>query len=280
MRICPSTAFGISAGDETPQETLFASVLGECGAIIDPFNAQGIIQPFHLNKNAFLRKARATFPRTPESTVSSFAAWVHSLYARDADDDARQRGIEAEPEIFRRRREILSTGPLWGTTRRDWELIHNGLHVDNAHGRFGGYFEIPSLLVSGRMLRANPDLIYRNRMLGGVVVVELKFTRKAIPEDLWPDIWAQLWAYSHIPEIATSQSVTVVGEIWGDNPYIFNSEFSDFDYNVMIGFVHDVYLRAVVRRNPRSVVFQNFFSSLFHIYAGHAQAMGSPSVPM
>jgi hypothetical protein len=134
-----------------------------------------------------------------------------------------------------------------------WRLIHNGLHLDGSVDR-SAYFEIPGLHAATRPVYGSPDLIYQHSETGAAVIVEIKFTRKTIPTNLWPNVWAQLWAYSKIPLLKDSKSVDLVGEVWGRND------------SRSTRLTEELYLRSVVRRPASVPAFERFFYTLYGIY--------------
>jgi len=165
------------------------------------------------------------------------------------------------------RRGIYKDDKIWSPCSPGWSLVHNGLKCKIQPTDSFRHFDIPGLVVNGQCLRACPDLIYRNSSSGAVIIVEIKFSYAAIPENLWPDIWAQLWAYSYIPEFQSARSVALVGEVWADNFYGHSRLLSEDDYDA-IGLFDDVYLRKVVVRDPRRAAFDRFYNELFKIYSG------------
>ena len=115
-------------------------------------------------------------------------------------------------------------------------------------------------------LRASPDLIYINDKSSEIIIVEIKYSRLLITRNLWPNIWAQLWCYSQIPMVDEAQTVTVIGEVWGELegtgplPEGRRRGYADGQSPLC--------LRASVRRDPRSPAYDNFFRQLFKIYCG------------
>lgn len=206
--------------------------------------------PFELQPSAFLAKARAMRPECPEATASAFGSWVYSLYGRPGnDEDALKRGLEAEKLIFELgNREYIGAREVWTIANANmlarrgdgWRLMHQGLHLNSDTVPF---VELDELLVRGQPLRASPDLVFRNAKTGHVLVVEIKLSRQSLPSNLWPNVWAQLWCYSHIPVARQAPRVTVTGEVWGESIRQGSRRRPS---------VHSLYLRAVVRRDPRS----------------------------
>ncbi|CAH0272908.1 MULTISPECIES: hypothetical protein [Pseudomonas] len=224
--------------------------------------------PFELHRSTFLAKARAMRPECPEATASAFGSWVYSLYGRPGnDEDALKRGLEAEKLIFELgNREYIGAREVWTIANANmlarrgdgWRLMHQGLHLNSDTVPF---VELDALLVRGQPLRASPDLVFRNAKTGHVLVVEIKLSRQSLPSNLWPNVWAQLWCYSHIPVARQAPRVTVTGEVWGETTRQGSRRRPS---------VHLLYLRAVVRRDPRATAYDRFFRELFDIYRGES----------
>lgn len=241
-------------------------------------------KPFSLTPGKFIDAARRRPPSDPQPTVSSFASWIYSLYkATDPDPESLREGIAAEKAIFEKHRRakiarsVMTASDPKHLARPDgtWRLFHNGLNLCGT-GNESATILIDHLHVAGCPLRASPDLAFIKEGTGEVIVVEVKFSRKRIPTNLWPNVWAQLWCYSQLPAAINAPNITVIGEVWGGR-----TERVFTDYNPKEGIclgrhilkrrtanMAMVYLRHSVRRNPRSPVFHRFFSTLFNIYRG------------
>ena len=228
--------------------------------------------PFRLIPSEFLARARARPPESPDVTASAFANWVYSLYGNPGSDpDALERGLAAEGVILEARtrdlgaqRIISSCGSAYLAKQRpDWRLEHCGLHLDPENDQIP-FYELDDLVVGNSPLRASPDLLYRNRKTGEVIIVEVKMSRQPIPPNLWPNVWAQLWCYANIPVARNATQITVVGEIWGEL-----HKWARWKQESL----HWVCLRASVRLNPRAPAFDRFFRSLFDVYRGHVEQL-------
>lgn len=232
-------------------------------------------EPFPLNPSLFLSQARRSRPPHPEATVCAFTSWIYSLYQReDPDPKSLSEGIAAERAIFAEHRRsslaraVISASDPAHLSRQDgnWRLLHNGLNLDGANSHAAS-IAIDHLHVNGQPLRASPDLAFVNESTGRVLLVEIKFSRKRIPSNLWPNVWAQLWCYSQIPAARTASGVTAIGEVWGGRSEVVKR----YDYTTgqrTREIIPKVYLRKTVRRNPRVDGFHRFFSTLFDIYRG------------
>lgn len=76
------------------------------------------------------------------------------------------------------------------------------------------------------------------------------------------NVWGQLWCYSQLDLAIEAQTVSVVGEVWGDSwtppSYGHNSR--------RVNGTRLISLRASVQRNPRETAYDRFFRELFSIY--------------
>lgn len=218
--------------------------------------------PFKIAPSAFLRRATAMQPTDPEPTASAFSQWVYSLYsdARGSEED-KEDGLALEVQFGRER-----TGSLFNDydpLRRlgsEWALIHNGLHLTTSNNRFK---TINHLAVSGQPLRVSPDLMFRHRRTSEIIIVELKHSRLPITTNLWPNVWAQLWCYAQLEVVRAAPNVMVVGEVWMRH-WVggYGRGRKRVNGTPMLS------LRASVRRDPRTPVYDRFFRRLFNIYRG------------
>lgn len=274
----PRTSTGIKIMDSRAISAraalLFDPSIDGAQLLSDPTNRSnlGWTPPgtFKMVPSEFLRRAQRLPPIEPIATASAFSQWVYSLYGNAyGDDEDRERGKEIEGEIFNRRRYAASSvsNAYLRSVNSDWRLVHNGLHMDQRHGRndksHTKHFDIPHLMVRGWPLRASPDLIYLNRRTSAIVIVEIKHSRLFIPANLWPNVWAQLWCYSKIGLALSASKVTVIGEVWGQWWTRGRRGKGWYDPGKQI-----VCLRASVRRDPRAPAFDRFFRNLFDIYRG------------
>lgn len=147
------------------------------------FHGVGRVAPFQVVPSQFLKRARLVRPEAPEGNASAFANWVYSIYGKGyGDDEALKRGLEAEREVFEARgarhgARVLMTAcdaEFLAARRRDWELVHCGLHLEREEEV--PFFLIDGLAVRNRPLRVSPDLIYRNRYTGEFIIVEVKLS--------------------------------------------------------------------------------------------------------
>lgn len=229
------------------------------GALEDPLQVEPASR-FHVSGAEFIRLACSKPPKFLEPTVSAFADWIYSLYTVAPAKLVLERGRQAEFDIqLKRNARARRVDSMSDVPVSDWKLEHNGLNLLTTSKPLRGpqeyaYFEIPSLQVCSQPLRASPDLLYRHRKTKDAVLVEIKFSNKAIPSNLWPNVWAQLWAYAQIPQLEDSPTIRAVGEVWGEV-----ADARKFP---------PVCLRRVVVHDPRDAVFDSFFRELFDIYRG------------
>lgn len=221
-------------------------------------------QAFKLVPAEFLAKARRRPPIDPEPTASGFSSWIYSLYSNAVGDDQdRERGKEAEKEALERRRAIYQgiDNAYLRKVVSNWALIHNG--IEQPEDRPIEYLSVEHLRVGGAPLRVSPDLMYHNRALSKVLIVEIKHTKMFVPTNLWPNVWAQLWCYSQMDVARQAGSVCVVGEVWCDRWTRGRHVKGGFQP----GECH-ISLRASVKRDPRLPGYDRFFRELFEIYSG------------
>ncbi len=217
-------------------------------------------EPFRLDPTNFVHRARQMRPTHAQPTASGFSQRVYSLYSNAwGDEDDRDLGKLAEHDIQRmlatRRREVgRVTNDFLAQSQLPWRLVHNGMNANNHAAQ--AHLTVNDLRVGGEPLRVSPDLVYRNTEASEVVILEAKHTKMPVPTNLWPNIWAQLWCYAQIDIARQAETLTVIGEVWGNSPTRQSKRHS--------GLV----LRASVRRNPRHPPFDRFFRTLFDIYRG------------
>ncbi len=211
---------------------------------------------FSISSKTLLSRAARARPARPGATVSEFTDWVYSLYRRDIDLASQQKGKEAEIGIDLIRR-ITSKSDFRTLPGTRWRLLHCGIGEPQSESGHP-VFTIPALSIDRAPLRGCPDLVFRDDESDVVALLEIKFTLRLVPRNLWPNVWAQLWAYSKIPQFAASRAITAVGEVWGDNLGSWRRS------NLASAF----YLRHCVRRDPRAPAYDRFFRELFQLYGG------------
>lgn len=160
----------------------------------------------------------ALHPRSSDGervpTASGFVDWVRRLYIREVDPSALQAGIEGEiaaVDAFNWIEQTRLNLPRW--EYQSWKLIHDGIRRP-----FRKAYEIPSLTVGEKILVGVPDLVFRERNTGKILIVEIKVSNARLQDDGWPNLRAQLWAYSRIGKWASAPEVLLAGEMWRPNP--------------------------------------------------------------
>jgi hypothetical protein len=133
--------------------------------------------------------------------VTDFTKWIMSLYLGSPNPSSLARGKHIERSVARLAKP--SDNP-------EWELIYRD-PLECAPIPL----KISSLTLNGEPFWGAPDIVYRNRTSGELLIVERKASDKSIPANGWPNLRAQLWAYSHIDDFKDAPAITLIGEIWG-----------------------------------------------------------------
>ena len=185
--------------------------------------------PRRFDYERLTHRAQVRPPSNYAPTVSHFTSWIYSLYGVKRKPSNLLQGLAAEAVILKER--------VPKPSHEDWELIHNGMSLgqiaqdfpessqlsDRDHFDATPVFQISTLPICGSPLRANPDLVFRERSphesanptgRERIVIVEIKCSTAPIPPDLWPNVRAQLWAYAKIDDFVNASEVILVGEVW------------------------------------------------------------------
>lgn len=190
----------------------WAALLGEVAPVGKPYR---ITHEDIKNRLASIARIRARVPSAQKSppksnTVSAFSDWVIRLYVSERSNAALLSGLEGELAVVAHRLQIRRAKlevPRW--EHQGWKLVHDGVR-----GAFEGGLSIPSLEVDGASMTGVPDLVFRERKTGRILIVELKVSEAILPSDGWPNLRAQLWAYSHIEKWSAAPEVLLAGEVW------------------------------------------------------------------
>lgn len=134
--------------------------------------------------------------------VTDFTGWIYSLYLPPPKRTTLDIGKRVEREIAK------NFGPT--PEHGGWKLIFQDPLIEKAEP-----FKISTLQVNGQALWGIPDLVFRERKTGRVLIIERKATNASIPADGWPNLRAQLWAYGHVDDWVAAPEVLLAGEIWG-----------------------------------------------------------------
>lgn len=160
-----------------------------------------MVQPYKWRHQLILHQARRRPPTTTKSTVTGFTDWIFGLYESKQNILKLEIGRRLEREIVAKRI------PLPEHSR--WKVDYNGTAASKAKS-----LPISALQVNGAGLRGKPDLVFREKHTGRVIILEIKVSDAPIPSDGWPNLRAQLWAYSKADRWNDAPSVMLVGEIW------------------------------------------------------------------
>ncbi|MFO1225298.1 hypothetical protein [Roseateles sp.] len=158
---------------------------------------------FEIDLAELLRRGLDKPFKAKVGTVSDFADWVYRLYVPQKSIAGLRAGSSAELEIETARQSIRPPA------REAWELVYRGLWDSEAPS-----FEIPELNVKGVPLRGKPDLVFREKKTGRILILDIKLTEHRVPRDGWPNVWAQLWAYSKVPMWRDAPEVILAAEFW------------------------------------------------------------------
>ncbi len=177
--------------------------LKEWEAVLEPKNYA--LESFRIPNGALLKRASSQRPLEPPGSVTAFTRWVHELYTQESLPQSIALGRAVDRE--------LATALLTPNASGRWKLIYNGMGDKREN-----FYAIPSLEVSGRPLKAAPDLVFKESHTGRILIIEVKTTELAIPAGGWPDVRAQLWAYAQIPDFKRAPEILLRAAFYGVNP--------------------------------------------------------------
>ncbi len=106
------------------------------------------------------------------------------------------------------------------------------------------------MTLNGTPLFGKPDLVFKERSSGNILILELKYTNAEIPLDGWPNLRAQLWAYSQIDEWKDAPEIHLAAEIWA-------------------GSIHTPTIKASMSWESRDSNLIADNEQLFRLYGGH-----------
>ena len=86
---------------------------------------------FHLSAQEIIYRAKRAAPKAPVPTVSAFAAWIYSLYHKDAVPESLKEGSDAEESILEARRDWTSYSEFRHFQFSSWHQIHCGMGAPN-----------------------------------------------------------------------------------------------------------------------------------------------------
>jgi hypothetical protein len=154
----------------------------------------------YFDHQELLALAASKRPTDPIPTVSSFSGWVFNLYMQ-SDARAMLRGKQHEFEIEREGRN-KQPSPV----SSEYEL----LDADPLDGSSPA-LRMSSLTLNGKPLFGIPDIVFRRKSTGEIVIVERKVT-SAHPRE-WPNLKVQLWCYSRIDKWKNTPIIRMIGSI-------------------------------------------------------------------
>lgn len=202
--------------------------------------------PYHFGQKHLILRGTALRPKSIGTRVTDFTKWVFSLYQGSPDQKALDEGKQIERSIAK-----LARPP----GHPDWELVYR----DPLNGKPPA-LAISGLTVNGKSLWGAPDLVYRHKLSGEVVIVERKSSNRVIPSDGWPNLRAQLWAYGYIDQWRDAPKITLVGEVWGFNDTHISR-------------------RAIIRWPAHHEPFRKDNAELFELYRGTHPQLGNQMGP-
>jgi hypothetical protein len=158
-------------------------------------------KPYRVGYNSLVRRAEFSPPPTPGHTVAAFTDWIFRLYKPQREYEALMRGARFEREVALRRVKYPQ--------HSGWKLIYDGMNGSNEAA-----LPISQLTVNGSPIYGKPDLIFREKRTGRILITEIKVSECDVPTDGWPNLQAQLWAYSKLDELADASEILLAGEVW------------------------------------------------------------------
>lgn len=168
-----------------------------------------------LTWHRLLQRAKFRAPSKGfNSIVSNFSDWVFELhhdgnYKNDRTSLILGKACEKALQNNRKenRQRISNSYPL----NSDWELLFQ----DPLNFR-PTPFTISALKINGIPLQGVPDMVWRNRITGEILIKEIKTTKfkTNIDNKIWPNVWSQLWCYSYIDKWVQAPEVFLVGDIY------------------------------------------------------------------
>jgi len=157
------------------------------------------------------------------STASHFANWVfeythpkyHHFRRESPIHDLQELGRATHQWIELIKQSVIRL-PVACDLSSNWELVYSDPH-DGTDKRL---FMASCLIVDGEHMRCKPDVVFRDKQTGCVIVVERKVTvrpEEAIPPTAWPNVRAQLWAYGWIDDWVAAPEVLLVCNFYRRN---------------------------------------------------------------
>lgn len=187
-----------------------------------------------------VNRAKILPPIEAGTSVSHFTDWLYRLYVPEKDYARLAVGRRLEREVALKRIAVPTHGR--------WKLIYNDLDEKDRAS-----LTIPKLRIGGAPLKAKPDIVFKERSTGRILIIEIKVTDKRIWANGWPNLRAQMWAYSKIEQFETAPEILLVTEVWGLRPSLHRRQ--------VLGW----------KGSDQTLEQQN--SELFSIYEGHCTSL-------
>lgn len=164
------------------------------------------------------------------NTVSDFCGWVYKLdHPNLPSGPGQSMGKFVERYISRK---------IHYSEHSDWTLIFRDPLTERVEP-----LVIPSLRFQGMPMRGIPDLVFRHRTTGEVLIVERKASPYPIPSHGWHNLRCQLWAYRHLDLIKDAPRILLAGDIWGTPPnmtrraiQVWSPDDPEFDAEALLLF--------------------------------------------
>lgn len=186
---------------------------------LSPKTAANAKYPYRFSHDFILLMANNLGRRAPKLVinyrVTDFTDWIFSLY-RSRDRSAMATGADVAFAVLQeqmnanaRKNVALRTAEFENS---DWQIIY----LDALDG-VPEPLEISALKINGRSLWGSPDIVFRNRQTGVILIIENKASNpsnRELPSDSWPNARAQLWAYGQIDRYAEAEQVILMTNVW------------------------------------------------------------------
>jgi hypothetical protein len=142
--------------------------------------------------------------------VTDFTNWIGRHYREDSNEISMLEGKRTERKIEGLKKKKRELDPP--SSHKEWKLIFR-----DPPGEKPKSFIISALTIDDKPIWGAPDLVFKHKDTGEIVIIERKSTTREIPSDGWPDLRAQLWTYGHIDEFVDAKKISLVGEVWWVN---------------------------------------------------------------
>lgn len=165
---------------------------------------------FRINHEQLVALAMQRPPQSSGRNVTDFTGWVHDLYTRNRNTESISRGSALEPLVERKR--LASRKFRDNYSHNQWELVYRGMSEDPYQT-----LNVSSLQINQQCLRGRPDLVFRHKQSGEILILEIKVSNATLPHEGWPDLRAQLWAYCHADKFAAAPRIFLASQVWRDD---------------------------------------------------------------